>query len=386
MGNLGSIWTLLLAGGAGSVLFMSLKSFPAKIWNLFRTRYTMGIHGIGLRNIGMIEKFFTEGNNNTRAFNNQILVKADDTFNTVNSRQHTMLGYGIFIKSYKKFTYSIINRSKSQTNEGSIIDELNITTFGIRKYRDLLKSEFEEYLLNLFNDGERDIYICNNPSAEHKQFHKICHRKTFENVFSSNTKNIKNKIDNWIKNKEIYNKNAIIFKLGILLYGEPGTGKTSLVRAIASYTKRDIFSINLKSYTTTSSLTYALDSLSCGTIVVFEDIDCILDNRENIDDKEKSKNQELLNIALQFIDGLNSPDDTIIIATTNYIERLDDALIRPGRFDVKMEIGNIDRNLAEEMCKAFERDLSELDYPEDQNIFNPAELQGKILTKIGDEL
>jgi chaperone BCS1 len=77
-------------------------------------------------------------------------------------------------------------------------------------------------------------------------------------------------------------------------------------------------------------------------IILFEDIDCLFDNlnREKSEDEkdDKSKIKITLSCILNILDGAYTPDDVIFILTTNHIDKLDDAIKRDGRADMKLEI------------------------------------------------
>ena len=85
---------------------------------------------------------------------------------------------------------------------------------------------------------------------------------------------------------------------------------------------------------------------------------------------------------MQLLDGLYSKDNIIFIATTNHIELLPPELIRSGRFDCKIELSDIPKNIAEEMCKGFNVALSDITPKEQSYPINPAYLQQLILNKI----
>lgn len=71
----------------------------------------------------------------------------------------------------------------------------------------------------------------------------------------------------------------------------------------------------------------------------------------------------------------------IKIATTNHIEKLDDALTRAGRFDLKIEMTNFDEEQAREMCKKFNLDLDNV-ITNKELAYNPAELQANVIEKL----
>ena len=118
-------------------------------------------------------------------------------------------------------------------------------------------------------------------------------------------------------------------------------------------------------------------------MIVFEDIDKFLKTKKLKSQDDKDDNiLSALQPIMQLLDGLYSKDNIIFVATTNHIELLPSELIRSGRFDCKMELSDIPKNIAEEMCKNFEVSLSDV-VPENQSYpINPAYLQKLILNKI----
>lgn len=91
-----------------------------------------------------------------------------------------------------------------------------------------------------------------------------------------------------------------------------------------------------------------------------------------------------MNNLFQFLDGVSSPSNSIIIATTNYYDKLDPALIRDGRFDIKEEITEFDYDNAVELCKIFKLsdDKTRAILDNEQLPINPAYLQNKILKNL----
>lgn len=109
------------------------------------------------------------------------------------------------------------------------------------------------------------------------------------------------------------------------------------------------------------------------SVVVLEDIDVLVSKRDN---SVTSADKENFQALLQLLDGINSCKKTIFLATTNYIDKLDPALIRDGRFDIKIEMKNFDYDEAVKMCNKFEVD-SEVILRDEQFPINPAYLQNK---------
>ncbi|CAK9142545.1 unnamed protein product [Ilex paraguariensis] len=168
-------------------------------------------------------------------------------------------------------------------------------------------------------------------------------------------------LERFVRRKEFYRKVGKAWKRGYLLYGPPGTGKSSLIAAMANYLNFDIYDLELTDIHANSELRKLLIGTANKSILVVEDIDCSLelDDRKaeeralkvlrsskasqaqtvNIIHQNKP-NQVTLSGLLNFIDGLWSScgDERIIIFTTNHKDRIDPALLRPGRMDVHIHM------------------------------------------------
>jgi chaperone BCS1 len=138
----------------------------------------------------------------------------------------------------------------------------------------------------------------------------------------------------FIKAREWYRQRGIPYRRGYLFAGEPGTGKTSLVIALAGYLNRPICILTIGSDIDDNSMLAAFNEAPANAIILIEDVDCAFpaQSRETAEKKEGGRLTKagLLNA----IDGVATPDGRIVIMTTNYPDRLDPALVRPGRADV----------------------------------------------------
>lgn len=140
----------------------------------------------------------------------------------------------------------------------------------------------------------------------------------------------------FIKNKDRYNKRGINHKRVFLFYGPPGNGKTSTIISLATELKKDIYCINISKETENTQLINSICNCSQG-ILLIEDVDCISELSVNRDGKEEKRGIDLSTL-LNILDGPYTPSGLICFLTTNKIEKLDEALLRKGRVDVKVLI------------------------------------------------
>ncbi|KAL3720436.1 hypothetical protein ACJRO7_005282 [Eucalyptus globulus] len=160
-------------------------------------------------------------------------------------------------------------------------------------------------------------------------------------------KKIVDDLDRFVRRKEYYRRVGKAWKRGYLLYGPPGTGKSSLVAAMANYLNFDIYDLELSGLWSNADLRRLLVATMNQSILVVEDIDCTIQLQDRKSETQaanmnlmstghKRRDRVTLSGFLNFIDGLWSScsDERIIVFTTNHIEKLDPALLRPGRMDL----------------------------------------------------
>ncbi|XP_076943036.1 AAA-ATPase At3g50940-like [Bidens hawaiensis] len=150
-------------------------------------------------------------------------------------------------------------------------------------------------------------------------------------------------LDRFVERREYYRRLGKAWKRGYLLFGPPGTGKSSLIAAMANYLKFDIYDLELTAVKSNEMLRSLLMATANCSILVVEDIDCSIQLRGRADHDAHSDQEQKVTLLgfLNFVDGLWSScgDERIIVFTTNHKERLDPALLRPGRMDVHIEMG-----------------------------------------------
>ena len=234
-----------------------------------------------------------------------------------------------------------------------------------------------------------------------KQFNT---NRTFKNVIGPESRLIEKRVNFFMNNKQWYSENGIPYTFGLMLYGLPGCGKTSIIKALSGVTKRHIINIKLHKFVTKTQMenlffNESLNIVQNGrneTVIIpidqriylFEDLDAddtdiLLDRSEtpgfskddgfttisqNVEtsskefkyqsreekEKEEFSNEKLtLSCLLNLLDGVLEAPGRIVIMTTNYIEKLDSALIRPGRIDLICEFKKCTNNSIIEFIEMF---------------------------------
>lgn len=154
---------------------------------------------------------------------------------------------------------------------------------------------------------------------------------------------------------------------GYLFYGPPGTGKSSLSTALAGEFGLDLYEVKIPSVPSDADLEQMFQEIPPQCIVLLEDIDAVWaadrdyaereDRTAGSGSRTPSSNCTLSGL-LNVLDGVGSQEGRIVIMTTNKPERLDSALVRPGRVDLKVHLGHISRKSAEDMfIRMFASDL-----------------------------
>ena len=170
-------------------------------------------------------------------------------------------------------------------------------------------------------------------------------------------------IVDFLKNPERFNQMGAKIPRGVLLCGQPGTGKTLIAKAIAGEAKVPFISMSgsefiemfagLGASRVRKLFEKAKKVSPC--IVFIDEIDAI-GSRRNSNGGAESENNQTLNQLLVEMDGFDTEETVIVLAATNRPEMLDKALLRPGRFDRRITIGLPDMRGREAILKIHAKD------------------------------
>ena len=151
----------------------------------------------------------------------------------------------------------------------------------------------------------------------------------------------------FLMSRNWYEDMGIPYRRGYILYGPPGCGKTSFCQALAGVVQFDICILSLSEPgITDSDLARLIRTAPLQSIVLIEDIDAIFKRRDISDDSGKTVSHSRITFSglLNAIDGVASQEGRLLFMTTNHIEMLDPALIRPGRCDMKIMFRNASKD------------------------------------------
>lgn len=202
-------------------------------------------------------------------------------------------------------------------------------------------------------------------------------QRSLQSVFLKNCQkaSLLQDVSDFLTSEAWYRERGIPYRRGYLLYGPAGTGKTSIIKAIAGEYKMNIYIVNMSAKMGEAAFVSLLGSIPQGSILLFEDIDGMYTGRD-----KSSEDVISFKAFINGIDGVGSPEGILIFMTTNHPEKLDPALIRPGRIDYQVELGHCDHI---QLCTMYEsfygtegRDEFINQLP---NLITPAEVQQKLI-------
>lgn len=457
-----------------------LKNINFDYNNWFQTKYIVEYDG----KIALTTNFYDSKLNQTNSFSDRFralwlhiienvgendsikIIKEFSFENPSHYSKNDKRDLGIYmVTQYEKFViseklgiyaYTSINSEHQETDKNgdtkntkssSKIEKITIQIFSYKSDVHIIKNFVEDlthkYLSSIedLRENKKFIYTLTKTKFEHNQYEiwdevQFLSTRTFSNIFFKGKNDILKKLDFFLNNKDWFYEKGIPYSLGIGMHGPPGTGKTSLIKAIGNYTNRHIIVISLKIIKTKRQLDsiffeerYNTDNKkgSIGfdkKIIVFEDIDCIGDI---VMDREKKKNKSItklgnkLNFAdlstnskinvgdlletivatekatekmceypkvpadeepitlddiLNLWDGIRETPGRIMIISSNHYYDLDPALIRPGRIDVTLELSYASHQIIQDIYKhLFGEDLHKDELHKiNDNYYSPAEI------------
>lgn len=338
----------LLAAGGG--ILYSLKSIPIIIWKKVKQRiiYTVRIYQYDelfmiiekwlyshyKKQYRDVEAYVDEDRDNPYIMSNKEIMEREERIRVIKYKQEE----NAFIIKWKGKRI-VISKGKEKIEKAQSSRDIWFRKYvitGVRAAKQI------EDLINAAIQYARKQRIVNtikvysNDSYGNWQQGTLLKVKPLEKTILNATKKsvIIGDIDKFVDSEEWYSNVCIPYKRGYCFYGPPGTGKTTLALALANHLHRDIYCLNLNCMEDDGRLPNTFGNIPANSVLLIEDIDKVFSGRENVKEGSKITFSSVLNC----LDGAFYKHGLVTIITTNHLDKLDEALLRTGRIDVKMEI------------------------------------------------
>ncbi|KAL6657947.1 hypothetical protein ACP70R_005727 [Stipagrostis hirtigluma subsp. patula] len=264
-----------------------------------------------------------------------------------------------------EFTWTSVETGREQGGKGGGAPQVSLELTFDAEHTDMALEQYVPYVMSTAEQLQRRDPALRIFMNEGRSWHSIIHHhpSTFDTLAMEPElkQSVIADLDRFMGRRDYYRRIGKAWKRGYLLYGPPGTGKSSLVAAMANHLRFNLYDLDLSEVYNNSTLQRLLIGMPNKTILVIEDIDCCFDaaasreddgfdsdySSDSSDDglrrRPGANQQQKLTLSglLNVIDGLwsTSGEQRIIVFTTNYRDRLDPALLRPGRMDMHVYMG-----------------------------------------------
>ena len=260
---------------------------------------------------------------------------------TVKNRIERIFFTDVYELSNKKYLYLFVN-----LNPNELVDK--------REKYDILRirNENESYIGVIVNTHfKNQVYSISEDLTTAKGFECVAGMEELKNLLTTD-------VINPLTSPEKFEKFKVSIPNGIILYGPPGCGKTFIVRKLAEelgYNFTEIKHSDLATpfiHGSVSNIGKAFDKAQQNSPVIlfFDEISGLVPNRRNMSNFDGGIKEEEVN---EFLMQLNDAGDKkiLVVGATNYIDRIDPAVLRPGRFDKKIYVPPPDFEARESLFK-----------------------------------
>lgn len=328
------------------------RGIPMSIWRFIKRNFTtsMTLNNTGWEKEIMMTDFlkwfednkFTSWSRTFMVVPSQHYLHSDDE----DAKKNVLsAGYGIHFFFYKGgFFWMNIDKLDSSGSERQK-EEVTIYKMGRsnKKFEELV-SDFtpERKSTKFIHEWSTDGWRETKPIIK-KPISSVAMNPKIENF-------VENKITEFHEMKEWYYERGLPYKMTTILYGCAGTGKTSLLRAIATEFDKHICSININEMHD-GGFSRALGTAPKDSIVIIEDFDSssAVKSREVVKSGGSNGEFSILSLSgiLNALDGVATLDNVMIFLTTNHLDHVDSALYRKGRVDEILEVEALQPNTAQ---------------------------------------
>lgn len=340
--------------GAGAVTWL-LRGIPTKIWHFLKhqgtTTLTMDSSQIGT-NFATYNSFMSWLlKSKYMKYSRSISIGGTEVYSPKTYVSDRGLGIGVgsgtHFFTYHGWPYWATKVQLDSPGKTTLLHKVTIT--GLGRNRQRLLEMIEDFK---YKPEPEKLEIYARSGADWSRLASILPRAIKSVVVEGGAKErVVAQIEKYLVKRDWYHERGLPYKLTFALHGPTGTGKTSLIKAVATHFNKSICTLSLTSVSD-ESLVELLANMPENAILLIEDFDSAAatgkragiegappDDDAGMPIQEQKFSMLTLSGLLNAFDGIVSLDDRIIFMTTNCIDQIDPALIRPGRVDHVIEIG-----------------------------------------------
>eukprot|EP00835_Amoeboradix_gromovi_P003869 NODE_273_length_12179_cov_0.492632.p4 type:complete len:425 gc:universal NODE_273_length_12179_cov_0.492632:11433-10159(-) len=264
-------------------------------------------------------------------------------------------GVGKHLFKYKNHWFQIERNRNEEVIDfanNQPFESVTVTTLSPQKF--LFTDMISDAKLHVMKKEHNKTVVYMSKGPDWKPFGQPRRKRPLESVVlkQNQTQDILTDVQQFLKSQNWYHDRGIPYRRGYLLHGTPGTGKSSFIQALSGQLEYNICVVNLSERGLTDDrLAYLLVNAPSRSILLIEDVDAAFLERKA--SEEGFSSMVTFSGLLNALDGVIASEERLIFMTTNHLDRLDPALIRPGRVDKMIEMSNADNLQIQEMFKRF---------------------------------
>jgi mitochondrial chaperone BCS1 len=306
-----------------------------------------GVRSAAAEKIGVVETLLRKFTPGMRQLSIQT-QKVEHANGAIHTQFTLIPGPGRHVLRYKN-AFVFVNRVRESSSRdlqsGKPWETVTLTT--LYAHRHIFEDMFTEAHAVAAKSHEGKTRIYNSWGAEWQQFGHPRRKRPLDSVILDEgiKERIVEDVKDFLDSGRWYYDRGIPYRRGYLLHGPPGSGKSSFIQALAGELDYDIAILNLSERGLTDDrLNHLLTIIPNRTLVLLEDVDAAFSNRraQTEEDGYRGANVTFSGL-LNALDGVASAEERVLFLTTNHVERLDEALVRPGRIDMTVRLGEASR-------------------------------------------